>query len=228
MKTFIATWRIPLLLILLSLVPVIAGSVRLNELASNPEITAENARFVQSPLPVALHIISVTLFSLLGAFQFSPRFRKSNPGWHRRVGRVLLPAGLIAALSGLWMTLFYDLPLYDGTVLYGLRLLFGSLMLLALGLATVSIYQRKYKIHGIWMIRAYAIAMGAGTQVFTHIPWALFPHLQGEVMRTICMATGWLINIAVAEWIIQNHVSKRTVSVPLTKPLITALSQKAE
>jgi hypothetical protein len=25
--------------------------------------------------------------------------------------------------------------------------------------------------HGAWMIRGYAIGMGAGTQVLTHMPW---------------------------------------------------------
>ncbi|HEX6941819.1 MAG TPA: hypothetical protein VF128_02760 [Gemmatimonadaceae bacterium] len=30
---------------------------------------------------------------------------------------------------------------------------------------------RKYAEHGDWMIRAYAIGMGAGTQVLAHLPW---------------------------------------------------------
>ena len=100
-------WLIPMSLILLSLVPVIAGVFRLTELASNAEITPANARFFSSPLPVVLHIISVSLYSILGAFQFAPGFRRRRRNWHRMVGRLLIPGGLVAAFSGLWMSQFY-------------------------------------------------------------------------------------------------------------------------
>ena len=46
-----------------------------------------NARFVASPIPVLLHIASVTIYSLLGAFQFSAGLRRRWPGWHRAEGR---------------------------------------------------------------------------------------------------------------------------------------------
>jgi hypothetical protein len=51
-------------------------------------------------------------------------------------------------------------------------------------------------------IRAYALGLGAGTQAFTHFPWFLFPSVHGELARTLCMAAGWAINAAVAEWVI--------------------------
>jgi hypothetical protein len=55
------------------------------------------------------------------------------------------------------------------------------------------------------MVRAYALGLGAGTQVFTHIPWFVFPSIQGEMARTLCMAAGWLINVAVAEWLTRSR-----------------------
>ena len=59
-KTNAATqWLPPVGLIALSLIPVLAGAFRVNELMSRPEITADNARFVASPIPVAVHIVSV-------------------------------------------------------------------------------------------------------------------------------------------------------------------------
>jgi hypothetical protein len=54
-------WLPPVGLIALSLIPVLAGAVRLNELMGSPEITANNARFVASPVPVTVHIVSVTV-----------------------------------------------------------------------------------------------------------------------------------------------------------------------
>ena len=77
---------------------------------------------------VVTHIVSVTVYSLLGAFQFVPSLR-GRRGWHGIAGRILIPAGLLAALSGLWMSAFYPLPAGDGIALFILRLVFGSAML---------------------------------------------------------------------------------------------------
>jgi hypothetical protein len=66
----------------------------------------------------------------------------------------------------------------------------------------VALIGRDFRGHGDWMIRAYALAMGAGTQVFTHIPWMAFPGIHGELARTVSMVAGWAINLAVAEWLI--------------------------
>lgn len=198
-------WLIPTGLLILSLVPVIAGAARMAELGSGAAITPDNARFFASPIPIVLHIVSITLYAILGAFQFAPTFRRRHVKWHRAIGRILVPAGLVAALSGLWMSHFYPWPQYDGVMLYGLRLLFGFAMLVSIILGAVAIQQRDYKQHGAWMIRAYAIGMGAGTQVFTHIPWFLFPSLQGELLRVLCMGAGWVLNLAVAEWAIRKR-----------------------
>jgi len=196
-------WIIPILLIVLSLVPVIAGAARLNELASNPEITPDNARFIASPQPVVIHIVSVTLYSLLGALQFAPVFRRRKTKWHRWVGKwVLVPCGLAAALSGLWMSQFYDLPPIDGEFLYIQRLIFGSAMFLSIILGAFAARRKDYKQHGNWMMRGYAIGLGAGTQVFTHLPWLLFFGAPDELTRALLMGAGWVINITVVEWVI--------------------------
>ena len=96
-------WLVIALLIALSALPVGAGAVRLAGLASGVEITPENARFFAAPL----HILSVSVYCVLGAFQFSPVIRRRRPGWHRGAGRLLVPLGLVAAFSGLWLTQFY-------------------------------------------------------------------------------------------------------------------------
>src|SRR5690606_40582183 len=65
------------------LVPAAAGTARLAELAGGAEPTAANARFLAAPIPVVLHILAVIPFSILGAFQFAPAFRRRRRGWHR-------------------------------------------------------------------------------------------------------------------------------------------------
>ena len=201
-------WPVPAGLILLSLVPVIAGAARLTEMGSGAAVTAENARFFASPVPVVVHIVSVTVYSLLGAFQFVPSLR-GRRGWHRIAGRILMPAGLLAALSGLWMALFYVLPPSDGVVLLVLRLIFGSAMVASIVLGLRAIVRRDFIGHGAWMTRGYAIGMGAGTQVVTLLPAQLLLGPPDVLTRALLMGVAWVINLALAEYVIRRRAQRR-------------------
>jgi uncharacterized membrane protein YozB (DUF420 family) len=203
-----ADWLVPTSLVLLTFVPAAAGAVRLTELAGGAEITADNARYFATPLPVVLHIISVTLFCLLGAFQFAPGFRRRHRTWHRVSGRVLVPAGLVSALTGLWMQAFYPPPAGDGPLLAVIRYAVGTAMVASIVLGLRAIRRRDVKTHSAWMIRGYAIGLGAGTQVFTHLPWAIAGITPSGTTRALLMAAGWLVNIAVAEWIIRREPAR--------------------
>lgn len=198
--------RIPAALIALSLVPALAGTARLVQLAGDTTITPENARFFTTPLPVVIHIVTVIIYSVLGAFQFSPRFRKQRRGWHRAAGRALVLCGLLVATSGLWMTQFYPWPAGDGQILYVERWFVGSAMIVSIGVGLYEITRRNFVSHGAWMMRAYALGLGAGTQALTHLPWFVFVGGKpGDGPRAVMMGAGWVINIIVAEWIIRRR-----------------------
>lgn len=202
-------WLIPVGLIALTFIPAPAGTIRLVQLGGSAGMTAKNARFFTSPTPAVLHIVSAIIYCVLGAFQFSPSLRRRKPGWHRAAGRVFVPCGLVAALSGLWMTQFYPTGIappasFDGPVLYVIRLVTGTAMALFLYLGISAAKRRAIRSHQAWMMRAYALGLGAGTQAFTHIPWFLFPSMQGELARTVLMGAGRAINLAVAEWLISR------------------------
>jgi hypothetical protein len=207
-------WPVPTGLILLSLIPVIFGALRLTELTSGAAITPQNARFFASPVPVVTHIVSVTVYSLLGAFQFVPSLR-GRRGWHRVSGFILIPAGLLAALSGLWMSAFYPLP--DGYTDVPLRLLAGSAMLVSIVLGLAAIRRRDFVRHSAWMTRGYAIGVGAGSQAVVGITWLLLVGPADVATRAVLLGAGWVINVAVAEYVIRQRVrksSRRTVSTP--------------
>lgn len=202
-------WALPAGLIALSVVPALAGTARLSELARGAAVTAANARFFAMPVPVVLHLLTVIPFTILGALQVAPAFRQRHPSWHRSMGRALVPCGLIAALTGLWMTLVYPWPAGDGEALYLERLVFGTAMLVSLLLAIDAIRRRTFAVHGEWMIRAYAIGMGAGTQVLTHLPYYVLVGKPTESSRAVLMGAGWVINVMVAEWIIRRSPARR-------------------
>jgi hypothetical protein len=202
-------WLVPAGLVALSLVPALAGIMRLAQVAGGV-VTAENARFLASPRSITLHIGATTLYSVLGALQFAPSLRRRRHRWHRMMGMLLVPCGLLVATSGLWMTLTYPWAVGDGLAVYLERLVVGTLMLLSLVMGVDALRRRRWVEHGEWMIRAYAIALGAGTQVLTHLPWAILaegrPH---GAPRAVMMGAGWLINLVVAEWVIRRRTSTR-------------------
>lgn len=122
--------------------------------------------------------------------------------WHRRAGWVVTACGIASAASGLWMQATYQLPEDDGALLAAFRVVFGSGMLVSLVLGAVAAAQRDFARHGAWMLRGYAIGMGAGTQVLTHAPWVLVIGAPDVLTRALLMGAGWVINLAVAECII--------------------------
>jgi uncharacterized membrane protein len=206
-------WLLPAVLLALNAIPFAAGVRRLLELGTGAAITADNARFLAAPIPTVLHLLCASVFGIVGAFQFVPQFRRHRPGWHRVAGRVLTAFGLLAALSGLWMTLFFPRVEGDGELLDVFRLVFGVAMALCMVLGFAAIRRRDVASHRAWMTRGYAIGIGAGTQVVVHIPWLLLGGKPGTLARALLLGAGWAINLACAEWIIRRQtapVARRT------------------
>lgn len=203
-------WWVPAGLILLSVIPLTFGAIRLSQLMSGAEITPDNARFFESPSPVVIHIISSAIYALLGAFQFVSRLWTRGIKWHRWVGRLLVPCGLFVGLSGLWMTLFYPRPEGASDLLFFFRLFFGSGMILSITLGFISIRRRDVAQHQAWMTRAYAIGMGAATQVLTGMVGALILSEVNEFENALLVGTAWVINLAIAELSIRRSPIKQT------------------
>jgi len=107
------------------------------------------------------------------------------------------------------MSHFYPWPKGDGEALYVLRLVFGTAMLVSMVLGLYAIRRRDFNAHGDWMIRAYAIGMGAGTQVLTHLPYFVFVGTPDESTRAVLMAAGWVVNVVVAEWVIRKGSTRK-------------------
>ena len=195
---------------MLSVVPVIAGAVRLSGLAGGANgggVTPENARFVANPAPVVLHVLCASLFCVLGALQFDAALRQRFPRLHRINGRVAAPCGIVAALTGLWMTAAYAIPAeLQGPLLYSVRMAVGLAMVLAVTLSVHAVLQRRIDQHKAWMVRAYALGQGAGTQVLISLPLTLMAGAPTFIFRDVLMASAWGLNMVFAEWVIRRRL----------------------
>ena len=203
-------WMILVGLFVLSFIPVSAGISRLVELGGGAAMLPENPRVTAAPTPVVLHIISVSLYCYLGAFQFLPSIRRHSLKWHRYNGRLMVVSGIVSALSGLWMTHFFSFPYeLQGDLLYDVRIVLGSAMVVFIFLGLAAILKRDIVRHSSWMIRAYAIGQGASTQGLVIMSCnVIFGEEPSGLTRDVLMTFAWAINISVAEWIIRKVFKK--------------------
>jgi uncharacterized membrane protein len=203
---------VPFALVALVLLPLFFGVLRLVELAGGPALMPANPRLNASPVPVVVHIVSAVGYTVLGAFQFSTPLRRRRPSWHRAAGRVLVVLGLAVAMSALWLTLFFPRQPGTGALAYLFRLAFGSGMATSLLLGFTAIRRGDVARHRAWMTRAYALALGAATQLFTlGIGPAVFG--PGQLTHDLSLGAAWIINLAVAEYVIRRRPHPAAVRV---------------
>ena len=90
-------------------------------------------------------------------------------------------------------------------LLYAFRLLFGSAMVVFILLGFAAIRRGDVIRHGAWMLRGYAIGLGAGTQMLTLLAGELIVGPPSELSEALLIGAGWVINLAVAEWAIRKR-----------------------
>ena len=95
-----------------------------------------------------------------------------------------------------------------------IRLFFGSAMLVSLVLGVVAIRRRDFVRHGAWMTRGYAIGVAAGTQALVISAWLLLVGTPDELTRALLMAAAWVINLAVAEYVIRRRARRSGRTAP--------------
>jgi uncharacterized membrane protein len=218
-------WLVPPALILLSAIPLAAGTLRVIQLTGGPAILPADHRFGFA-VPVVVHFVASAVFALVAAFQFVPHLRRRHLAWHRRAGRVLVVTGLLVAGSALWMTLLYSYKPGTGDLLFGVRLLVASGMVVCLVLGVAAVRRRNIADHRAWMIRGYALAVGAGTQAVLTEPLGAALWGTGVVAGDVAKGAAWAVNLAVAEWVIRRPAilgrrrqdTRRTATSPALAP----------
>ena len=65
-------WRVPAALVALTAIPLIAGSLRLLEVAGGPQLLPTNPRIDASPAPLVLHVVAAAVFASSGRSSSPP------------------------------------------------------------------------------------------------------------------------------------------------------------
>lgn len=199
---------LPIFLLIACLVPGILGSYKLGEIIVSGQFAPAFASDHVDRLPLLLHMLGSIGFLLLGALQVLPGFRSRHLLWHRRIGKLIALLGLLGALAGLWMTVLHSR--ISGELLYWGRLGAGTFWTAAIALALAAISRRDFKAHGAWMVRAYAIALPAGTLPFILLPIVLIFGEEGNAfLFDAIQFVAWPVHIAVAEWLVRRRSSRR-------------------
>jgi hypothetical protein len=169
-------------------------------LAQEPlSIDPYEMRYVEHPFLTYFHVVSGLVFMLLLPLQFVPRIRNKWIGFHHISGRIVVVSGIVAALSGIAYGLITPIRV---PLLATAAVLFGLLLLLALGKAMYHILRREIALHREWMIRAFAIALGISTIRMIVMSCLVLTDMDIKEFYGISFWIGWPLNVVVAEiWI---------------------------
>jgi len=200
---------IPALLIALTAIPSLGGALRLAQFSgASINFLPESERILAAASTIlVLHILSSGFYCIVGAFQFSDGIRRRWPKWHRRMGTVVAAMGLLVAMTGLWLALFFPPASNDNALLHTIRVIVAPIMGMFIVYGIVDVMRRKLDRHRAWMMRSYALGAGAGTQVLLLGPWMFLFTEPENTTRAILMGCGWAINLVIAEWFIYKRYS---------------------
>ncbi len=196
----------PIFIILLGIVPILAGIARSLQILGLPIGLPDIERILSSRTDILIvHITTGVMFCTLGAFQFSPRLRKRHPLFHRWAGRTLFAAAIMLGLSTLWLALFFPQAIYNGSIVKAVRLIVISSFLVMIVLGFSAVRRKDFVAHQAWMIRAMALSLGTGTQVYFFVVWMMISNVDNDLIRGSIFAFASALNLVIAERIVRRY-----------------------
>ena len=169
----------------------------------------ESATYIRSPFIALSHFVPGIVYLLLAPLQFNARFRARWPQWHRGLGVVVILAALSAGLTALWMNTFFPGRVIGGWLKYSAVLVFGTGFVVAPVLGVLALVRCDFARHRAWMVRAFAIGLGGGTQRLMLLP---IYFIQGGLSDLVIGLSQWAcfgVNLFVAELILQRDRFRR-------------------
>jgi hypothetical protein len=184
---------------LLGLVVVAFAILTLAARGANSEVAA--VMFARAPWTTILHIASGIVTLVFGPLQFVPAIRTRYRWLHREMGAAYVVAVLVGGTAGL-----LSAPHSFGGL--GTHLAFGELALGWIGttvMAVVAIRKRDIVAHQRWMIRSYALTLGA-VMLRIWMPLSVMAGIPFEVAYPVVAWLAWVPNLLVAEvWLVPRE-----------------------
>ena len=128
----------------------------------------DSQRLSVVPIWHLMHVLGGATFGILGPIQFGRVLMRRYGLMHRVIGRVFVAAGAMISLSSL--SLLWHFPDTYSVAMSSGRLLFGIALGVALAIAMQTIHRQDFTRHRNWIIRAYAIGMGATATLMVFFP----------------------------------------------------------
>lgn len=177
---------VPLALLLATLLPILLAVVQVVQipLGALPE---DSQRLTATPILHFMHVLGGATFAILGPIQFGRALLPKFGRLHRVLGRVFVATGAMIPFSSLG--LLWHFPDTYSVAISGGRLVFGIGLGVALTMAVRAIFARDLVRHRNWMIRAYAIGIGATAVTMVFFPIYL---ITGEPPRGLVADAAFL------------------------------------
>lgn len=178
-----------------------------------------NRNYVRHPWPAAFHIVPGLIYLLGAPLQLSAGFRRRHLTLHRRLGRIILPSGMVAGAFALVIGISHP---FDGVTEGSATVVFATWFVASLALAFAAVRRRDVAGHRRWMIRAYAAGIGIGA---IRLWVGLLGAVQSAVTGTMTMSPQqgtygiafWLglgSTVLIGEWWLRHPVKRPVISTP--------------
>ena len=149
-----------------------------------------------TPASASLHFLLGGVVIIVGALQFHKGLRSSRPIVHRWMGRIYMVGVLLGGLAGLYLSF----NSFGGLVThFGFGML-AVLWLFTTGMAYQHIRAGNVRMHQQWMIRSYALTLGAVT-LRIYLGFAVALGLDFEAAYQAISWLAWVPNLVIAEWL---------------------------
>lgn len=193
---------VPAALFLGTLLTIVLALVQVVQipLGALPE---DSLRLSAVPVWHFMHVLGGATFGILGPIQFGRVLMRKYGLLHRVMGRVFVAAGAMISLSSL--SLLWHFPDTYSVAVNSGRLLFGIALGVALAIAMQAIRKRDFTRHRNWMIRAYAIGMGATAVTMVFFPiYAITGEAPTGLVADIVFLGSWAACVVFAEGLVRR------------------------
>lgn len=192
----------PAALLLANFLPILLALVQVVQIPTGG-LPEDSQRLTTTPILHFLHVAAGATFGILGPIQFGLGLAHSYGFLHRLFGRLFVASG--AAISLTSLALLVTFPEAYSAAISSARLIFGIALGAALIIAVKAIRKGNIARHRNWMIRAYAIGMGATAVSMIFFPVYL---VTGEAptgaVADVAFCGAWLGCILFAEYLVRR------------------------